>query len=377
MQLYIVAGELSGDKHGSLMLKELKKLIPELQIQGLGGPLMHEVSPAIENWVEDAAVVGFVEVIRNYGFFRRHFLELLKSIKAQKPAAVIFLDYPGFNLRLAKVLKKECPETKLIYFISPQVWAWNKGRLPQMAATLDLMLCIFPFEKEVFEKSGLKTEFVGHPLVDDIQEHTKEGLRDPQLIGLFAGSRSREIERIFPTMLECVKTLSLKHPDWRFEAAPSSQKWAQRMQELACQAGLDENTLLIKLNNYHSLMNRAGAALVTSGTATMEAALHGLPYALVYKVAPLTYWMAKKLITIPHIGMVNILMQKEVVKELIQGGFSAQSGAEELERLLLCPEERAQVLLEMQEAVAKLGPGGAAQRAAQEIAQILLPEASH
>lgn len=366
MQLYIVAGELSGDKHGALMLQELKKKAPECCIKGLGGPLMHAESHDILDWADEAAVVGVIEVLKHYRFFRKHFLQLLDAIKKDKPEAVVFLDYPGFNLRLAKKIHQECPGIKLIYFISPQVWAWNKGRLPQMAKILDLMLCIFPFEKQVFERAGLLTEFVGHPLVDDIISHKQEGLREQDLIGLFPGSRSREVERIFPTMLETIKRLHQSHPAWRFEVAPSSERWANRLKELCLEADVSENLLSIKLGNYHSLMNRANAALVTSGTATMEAALHGLPYVLVYKVNALTYRLAKYLIKIPHIGMVNILAGKGVVRELIQHDFTPEKAQQELEKLQE-PAYRENLLQEMKKAVDMLGPGGAAARAAEQV----------
>lgn len=371
MQLYIVSGELSGDKHGALMLRELKKLLPDCTVKGLGGPLMHAQQPGVQDWADEAAVVGFVEVVKNYPFFRRHFLNLLADIKRDRPEALVLIDYPGFNLRMAEAVRKNCPGTKIIYFISPQVWAWHKGRIPKMARILDLMLCIFPFEKPVFENSGLHAEFVGHPLVDDIRERRRPGSREPRLIGLFPGSRSREIERHFPVILEAAKRLNERHPDWTFETAASSDKFARRLIELRNLHGVSDKLVRISTGNYHELMDRASAGIVASGTATMEAALHELPFVLIYKVAPVTYWMAKKLIKIPYIGMVNILSDRMVTKELIQHGFTPETVSEEVENLMT-PDYREQVLSGMKESVDLLGPGGAAERAAREVAGCLL-----
>lgn len=375
MLLYIVAGELSGDKHGSLMLRELKSLLPDTEVRGLGGPLMHEEYPEIKDWADEAAVVGFVEVAKNFLFFRRHFITLLHQIKKDKPDVLVLLDYPGFNLRMAEAVKRESPGTKIVYFISPQVWAWHKGRIPKMVRIIDLMLCIFPFEKVLFETAGLPTEFVGHPLVDDINARRNENIRESHLIGLFPGSRSREIERNFPTMLQTALLLKKEHPDWTFETGASSEKFALRLKEICDSLNVPQNLVNIRLGNYHELMDRASAAIIASGTATMEAALHELPYVLIYKMSPLTFWMAKKLVTIKFIGMVNILSGKEVIKELIQDDFTPRKTADEIERLM-SEEYRENILKGMKASVDMLGQGGAARNAAESIARLVTPEST-
>lgn len=374
MLMYIVSGELSGDKHGSLLLNELKNIAPDCQVKGLGGPLMHQVCPDVEDWADEAAVVGIIEVLKHIRFFYKRFQLILNQIKADKPDVLVLIDYPGFNLRLAEAVHKQCPETKIVYFISPQVWAWHRGRIPKMAKILDLMLCIFPFEKPVFEESGLPTEFVGHPLVDDIRKRRQQGIREDNLIGLFPGSRTREIEHHFPVMMETVKLLHERHPEWTFETAASSDKFANRLEQIRQEHQIPDGLIKIHTGKYHELMDRAAAAIIASGTATMEAALHELPYVLIYKVNPLTYWMGKRLIKISWLGMVNILSDRTVVKELIQHDFSPENTAMEIERLMT-PEGRAQLLTDMNAATAPLGPGGAAARAGREIASLLqLPQ---
>lgn len=370
MKAFIIAGEMSGDKHGALLMREMRKLSPEVKFSGLGGGLMHEESPFVDNWAEEAAVIGVVEVLKKYGWFRRRFLETLDRIAEEKPDVLVLIDYPGFNLRMAEQVHRKMPDVKIAYFISPQVWAWHRGRIPKMARMLDLMMCIFPFEKPLFEEAGLWTEFVGHPLVDDILAMRRTDVRESDLIGLFPGSRSREIERHFPVFLQAVECLRHRHPNWRFEVAASHRSLRDRMLKMAEKFGLPSDTLVIGENNYHDLMDRAAVGLVASGTATLEAALHELPYALIYKVSWGTYLLGRLLIKIPYIGMVNILAKREAVKELIQHRFNAETAAAEIERLMQEPG-RTETLEGMKEAVDRLGHGGAATLAARAVMSLV------
>ncbi len=360
---YIIAGERSGDKQGALLMQELLRENPELCFKGLGGDHMSALSGEIENWTEKAAVIGFIDVFKNIRYFKRNLDNITTKIVAEQPEALILIDYPGFNQRLAERIHEQCPATKIIWFIAPMVWAWHKGRIPKLARILDLMLCTFPFEKKLFEDAGLRTEFVGHPLVDDILAMRDSARREKQLIGLFPGSRKREIDRHFPLFLELVAAAKEKHPDWHFETSASSDRLARRMERMRKAAGVSAELINIKPGSYHDLMERSSAALVTSGTATLEAALHELPFALVYRVSPLTYLMAKLLLKVRYIGMVNILVDRPVVKELIQGEFSVENSLLELERLMQ-PETRALVMQEMKASVSLLGDGGAARKAA-------------
>jgi lipid-A-disaccharide synthase len=314
MRLFVIAGETSGDTHAAALLSELRTLCPDLHISGLGGPKLHAMSTDVGDWTHDAAVVGLWDVLRRYGYFRQQFRETLDRIAREKPDAVLFVDYPGFNLRLAKALQPQRPNTKLLYYISPQVWAWNRARIPRMAHWLDRMFCIFPFEKDLYEKSGLHTDFVGHPMVAKLQILGDEA-RNPNLFALLPGSREREVRKMFPVMLAAAKIILARRPHTVFASAASSEKLQALMRDMATQAGVGCE---IGLRNARDLMQSAAAGLVASGTATLEATLCGLPYALVYKVSPLTYLAGRTVIKVPHLGMANLLTGKEIVKEFIQ-----------------------------------------------------------
>ena len=314
MHIFVIAGETSGDTHAAALLAELKSLRPELQISGLGGPKLHAMSAEVEDWTHDAAVVGLWDVLRRYGWFRQKFRKTLDRIAREKPDAVLFVDYPGFNLRMAKALQTERPRLKLLYYISPQVWAWNRARIPRMARWLDRMFCIFPFEKDLYEKSGLHTDFVGHPMAAKLEILGDEA-RNPNLFALLPGSREREVRKIFPVMLSAAKITLARRPQTVFASASSSEKLQTLMRDMAAQAGVGCE---IGLRNARDLMQTAAVGLVASGTATLEATLCGLPYALVYKVAPLTYLAGRAVIKVPHLGMANLLAGKEIVKEFIQ-----------------------------------------------------------
>ncbi len=371
MKFYVVAGEKSGDKQAALLMQELQNLNPHLSFAGLGGSRMHALEPdAIEDWAEQAAVIGVVEVLRHARFFLRRLKEMEERIAKDQPDALLLIDYPGFNQRLAQRVRKRCPNLKIVWFIAPMVWAWHKSRIPKLAATLDLMLCTFPFERPLFEKAGLRTRFVGHPLADEISATRRDNVREEKLIGLFPGSRMREVERHFPIFLQVVARLRTLHPEWKIETSASSPKLLQKMQSMAARSGVPEADINIRTGNYHSLMDRAQAALVTSGTATLEAALHNLPFALVYKVAWGTYLLGRLLLTIRFIGMVNILADSAVTQELIQSDFNVANCIAELERLMR-PEEREKTLRAMHNAVSCLAQrGGAAAVAAREIMQL-------
>ena len=223
MRIYMIAGESSGDTHGAVLMREIARLVPGTQFFGAGGPQMKKIAQGqFIDWTLEA-VVGLWDVMVKYPYFREKFYQMYREIREVDPDAVIFVDYPGFNLRLAYYLRRKQFSGKLIYYISPQVWAWNRGRIPRMAAFLDLMICIFPFEKALYEASGLKTEFVGHPMIEELDRQRIHEPRVPNLVALLPGSRSREIKRIFPVMLEAAKLLRTKDEALRFEASAASE----------------------------------------------------------------------------------------------------------------------------------------------------------
>lgn len=372
-RLYVVAGELSGDAHGAGLLRTLKTMVPAVEIHGAGGPEMAEIAgPGLCDWVEDAAVMGVWEVLKRYGWFKERFARMLAELKEFRPDVLLLIDYPGFNLRFAAAVKRECPETRLVYYISPQVWAWNKGRIPKMVRLLDEMLCLFPFEQPIFENAGLKTTFVGHPLVDELEAKRIPGVaRDEMLVGLFPGSREREVARLFPMMIGTAKRLKSWRGDLKFEVPAASAKLAAQIHGLLADAGAGD-WITVNSGESHSLMQRACCAVIASGTATLEAAYYGLPYCLVYRVAPLTYAAAKVLVKIKHIGIVNILAGEGVVEELIQAAAEPVAVSNSLKAFLESPEKRTALQARLAETAAKLGGAGAHERAAHAVAGWLL-----
>jgi lipid-A-disaccharide synthase len=368
-RVYVVVGELSGDAHGAGLLRSLKAIVPGVEIRGVGGPQMAEiVGDGLEDWVEDAAVMGIWEVLKHYRWFKQRFSEMLAEVKRFSPDVLLLIDYPGFNLRFAEAVKRECPQTRIIYYISPKVWAWNKRRIPVMARLLDEMLCLFPFEPPIFEAAGLKAAFVGNPLIDELEEQRLADVRrDDQLVGLFPGSREREVARLFPLMIETAQRLQAKQRGLKFEVPAASARLADQIRGLLAGAGAGE-LITVTSGGSHSLMQRACCAVIASGTATLEAAYYQLPYCLVYRTAPLTYALAKVLVKIKFIGLVNILAGEEVVEELIQGAAHPTAVERSLGAFLESPAKREALQERLAETCIKLGGKGAHERAAKAVA---------
>ncbi len=365
MKLYLVAGEASGDARGAELIRSLRARRDDIEFLGFGGPRMAGLAPAIHDWIERAAVIGIINVVKNYGYFRRQFDLALAEIARQNPDAVVLIDYPGFNLRLAAALRRTASKAKIIDYISPQVWAWNRSRIPKMARILDLMICIFPFEKPLYEQSGLRTVFVGHPMLDSLAQERLEGGREPNLLGLFPGSRDREVNKIYPVMLDAARLLAQTRPNLRIEAAAASVEMRTRMEEigrnwpgLRCEIGV---------GNAHALMQRATAGMVASGTATLEAAFFELPFVLLYKAAWLTFAIGRRLVKVKWLGMPNILADREVVREFLQEDAQPAAIAAEVGRLLDSEQARAALRSDLRAVIAKLGAPGASNRAAEAI----------
>jgi lipid-A-disaccharide synthase len=372
LQLYFVAGEVSGDAHGAAVLTALHALRPGWAFHGRGGPRLRAVAGAgLEDWCDQAAVVGLWEVLKRYGYFRAQFARVLAEIERLRPASVVLIDYPGFNLRLAAELRRRQLPLKIIYYISPQVWAWNRGRIPRMARLLDLMICIFPFEPALYAPAGLKSVFAGHPLVESLRHAgPAETVREMDLVGLFPGSRLREVRKIFPVMLAAARLLQGRRPELRFASAAPSERVEEELRRLRAAAGWSEAELPVGIGDARTLMRRAAAGMVASGTATVEAATLGLPMAIVYRVAWLTYWVGRAVVRVPFLGMVNLLAGREIVREFLQSAARPAAIAAELARLLdPADPARAQQLAALREVVAGLGGGGAAESAATAIVE--------
>jgi lipid-A-disaccharide synthase len=378
--LYFVAGEVSADNHGAALMRSLRELDGELKFIGRGGPQMQEVAGEsaigrirgggqFKNWIGDAAVLGLWEVLRKYGYFREQFHETLREIRESKPDAVVLIDYPGFNLRLARALRRQAPQQKIIYYISPQVWAWNRGRIKRMAHFIDLVLCIFPFEVDLYNQAGLRALFVGHPMIERLQARKIDTQRDENLIGLFPGSRSREVRKIFPVMLETARELRQHNSNLRFEIAAASEELAQEMKPVV--AGSDQSrdreAIQITVDQTAEIMQRAWAGIVASGSATLEAAYFQLPFVLIYKVAWPTYLAARLVVNVKYLGMPNLLADKEVVPEFIQHHAKPNAIVKAVQPLIENANGRKRMISQFDAIIPQLGDIGASQTAARAV----------
>ncbi len=370
--IYFVAGEASGDNHGAALMRSLRESDVDLNFIGRGGPQMRMIAgEKFKNWIENAAVVGLWEVIKKYGYFREKFRETLDEIEENKADAVILIDYPGFNLRLARALRRRSAKQKIIYYISPQVWAWNRGRIKKMARFLDLMLCIFPFEAELYNKSRLRTVFVGHPMVERLRTRKLDIERDPNLIGLFPGSRHREVRKIFPILIETAHELHQQRANLHFEVAAASETLASKISDTLANAHVKEGLFRVVTDETAATMQRASLGIVASGSATLEAAYFRLPYVLIYKVAWPTYLAARLVVNVKFLGMPNVLANKEVVPEFIQHRAKPKTIAKAVLQLINNPAARDRMISEFDQIVAKLGEGGASKKAARAIVEEL------
>lgn len=349
-RIHVLAGEHSGDLHGAGLISALRERDPALLFAGAGGPRMRAAAngadDGLEDWVDQAGVTGLWEVLKRYGWFKRQFETQRQRIREWQPDTVVLVDYPGFNLRLAKVLRRDHPDMRLVYFIAPQVWAWKKGRIKTMARDLDLMICIFPFERPLFENAGLRTVFCGHPLVDTLWH--KPGTagdqpvghgRDLRLVAFFPGSRRNEVERLGPVLVATARRMAVADPGRVFAFSAASDSLAARLREwlMASAIPKDRWQVVVGREQAHRLMREAAVGAVASGTATLEAACLGLPHVLVYRVNWFTYLMARLVVDIRHLGIVNVIADETVVAELIQGRCNPAAIEQALGGLLLDP----------------------------------------
>ena len=378
--VYFVAGERSGDNHGAALLTALRARAPEMRFVGRGGPKMRALAGGnFRDWTDDTAVVGLWEVIKRYPFFREQFHDTISEIEAARPSAIILIDYPGFNLRLARVLHLKFPELRIVYYISPQVWAWNQRRVSQMAQSIDLMLCIFPFEPEFYEASGLRAIFVGHPMMSVIPSEVEgsrgeslkptstvvDSPRDDKLVGLFPGSREREVKKIFPVMRQAATELLHQNHNLRFVVSAASERLADLIRADLC--GKHAEKFSIVMGDARSVMAGVNVGMVASGTATLEAALSELPFVLIYRVAWLTYLAARLVVKVKYLGMPNVLVNREIVPEFIQHKAQPRSIAAAVGRLLTDKTARARMLADFANVAQKLGRSEASANAAEAI----------
>jgi lipid-A-disaccharide synthase len=366
--IYFVAGEASADNHGAALMCALLSLDTDFRFVGRGGPKMKAIAGAnFENWTDKSGVLGLWEVLKQYGYFRKQFHATLREIADSQADAVVLIDYPGFNLRLARALRKRASGRKIIYYISPQVWAWNRGRIKKMARWIDLMLCIFPFEAELYNQSGLRTIFVGHPMLERLQAAKSDIQRDPNLVGLFPGSRSREVRKILPILIETSRELVRRKPNLRFEIAGASIGLKREIEQILDGRSCDRRLFTIKVGETNAIMQRAFAGIVASGSATLEAAYFRMPFVLVYKVSWITYLAGRLLVKVKYLGMPNVLANKEVVPEFIQQQAQPNKLATALLRLIDDASARQRMISDFDATINSLGQGGASEQAAHAI----------
>ena len=351
-----IAGEASGDTNAAAVIKCLRAQAPKLQVCGAGGPKMRAAGMELLFDLTEHAVVGLVEVLKNYGKFKRFFDQLLAEVGNRQPRAVVLVDFPGFNLRFAKALKRRYPQTKVIYYISPQLWAWHASRAKQIARDVDLLLTIFPFEKAWYAARvpKLRVEFVGHPLAERRQ---KTGDRSQKTVLLLPGSREREVAKIWPVLLGVVDKL----PDVKFIAAAVDERTAVMIRH---------PRVRVEIGKARDLMREATLAITASGTATMECAYAGCPMIVVYKVNWLTYLVGRLLVTVSWLAMPNVIAGKSIVPELIQHQASPSRVAAAARSLLQDVGERRTMQRELAAVVAQLGGAGSSDRAARLICQV-------
>ncbi|MCB0736620.1 MAG: lipid-A-disaccharide synthase [Bacteroidetes bacterium] len=357
MKYFIIAGEASGDLHGANLIRAIKEKDAQAEFAFWGGDQMAEASKTEPlKHISELAFMGFVEVLANLKTILANFKLCEKHIQEFEPNKVILIDYPGFNLRMAKHIKSI--NLPVIYYISPQVWAWKENRVKKIKQYVDQMLCILPFEKAFYQKWNYETAYVGHPLLDVVAQFQAAVEKiDNAPIALIPGSRKQEIAKMLPIMLKT----ATKFPNENFivTGAPAINE------SFYYQFQLPDN-VQIMFGQTHQIMHKAKAALVTSGTATLETALFNTPEVVCYKGNYISYLLAKQLVKIKYISLVNLIMDKEVVKELIQGDFTAKNCIAELQKLL-SQQGRATMLAEYKTLRTKLGGVGASARAAELI----------
>lgn len=373
-KILIIAGEASGDVHGSSLVRELRKANSSLEVFGIGGDKMKKEGVELIFHIDKLSFMGFFEVIKNLSFIRGVMKTMVSVAETKRPDLVILIDYPGFNLRFAKKLKKL--GIPVIYYISPQVWAWGGNRVKKMRGLIDKMVVIFPFEKEIYKKFGLDCEFVGHPLLEvtrpilPLEDFPKKFdiRKNDVVVGLLPGSRWQEVEKILPIMLESCKFLKtrIKNLKVLLGLAPTIKKdKIENLQNLAgSQARIVENLT-------YDLMKHSNLLLIASGSATLECAILGTPFLVLYKTSLWTYLIAKSLISIPDIALANVVAGKRIVPEFIQNKAIPNRIAEEMYEILTDRERYKTIQNELKKVKGKLGEEGASKKAAQIVTEML------
>lgn len=373
MKFYIIAGEASGDLHASNLVKELNIIQPQSEFRGWGGDLMKKKGVKLVKHYRELAFMGFIEVVANLKTILNNIKFCKKDITEFKPDALILIDYPGFNLRIAEWAHKQ--GIKVFYYISPQVWAWNQSRVKKMKKVIDRLFVILPFEKDFFKQHDMDVDFVGHPLLDEIENHSnsianqsdynifeKDLIPNKPVIALLPGSRKQEIKTMLPLMLDLMND----YPQFKFIIAGVNTLKGQFYQDI-----IKDHKVAIVYNQTYNLLNIAHAALVTSGTATLETALFKVPQTVCYKGNFISFYIARKIIKIKYISLVNLILDKPLIKELIQNEFNINTLKQEFEKISLNQDYRNYLENEYNQLKVKLGGKGASEKTAQLIIEYI------
>jgi lipid-A-disaccharide synthase len=370
-RILVIAGEASGDLHGAGVVRELKRLDPTVDIFGVGGDKMSAAGMNVIFHVRELAVMGFLEVLKHLPVLKAVERTLMAVIRGKKPDVVLLIDYPGFNLRFARRIRGL--GMKIAYYISPQVWAWNRGRVNRMKGLIDRMMVILPFEEEIYTAAGIEARFVGHPLLEVLSEPQAHGAfckrydldESRPILGIFPGSRKQEIERIFPAMLGAAGILAARHGVQPVVGVSS-------LLEFDFMKGFVREGSAVRLlrNATYDIMKNSRVAIVTSGTATLETGWFGTPMVVVYKTSWPTYLIGRLLIRVKNIGLVNIVAGREVVPELIQARVTPAAVADAAEPFLRDDRLHAETAGALEIIRERLGTPGASARVAEALLEM-------
>jgi len=375
--IFIFAGEKSGDLHGGKLVSSLLHTHPHLNIEGVGGPEMRAAGLTCILPMEDFQVMGFIDVFLALPKLIRQFYAIRNAILEKQPKVVVFIDYPGFNLRMASALRKKNYKGKLCHFICPSVWAWGKKRIPLMAKSLDLLLTILPFEKKYFSETSLKVDFVGHPLIQKIASYPYQTLAFPKgrrIIGIFPGSREKELRRNFPEHLKVAKQLLKDDPSCFFVVSVSEPRFHAQLTQMIHLEGLNlsQDIMLLPTEQTYDLMQSAEMAIAKSGTVTLELALHEVPTVVTYGISPLDLFIARDLLRIrlPFYCLVNIIGEKEIFPELFGPNLTVSTLYKKAKEFLFDKDKQQQCRRLCKELRLSMGSTDASEEAARLIAQL-------
>ena len=374
-RILISAGEASGDIHAAKLVKAMRQLCPTIEFFGIGGNQMRRAGVDIIVDANELGVIGVVELLRK----ARHIYQALQTIRqqmrTQQPQLLILIDCPGINLRLARTAKKL--GIKVLYYIPPQLWAWRRqARMQTIRSCVDKALVVLPFEQAFYQQAFVSTEYVGHPLTDEVKcspsktntENHSQPSTQSLTVALLPGSRRSEIERLLPTMLTAAKQLKRRYPKMQFILPLASSLTEAEIQVFLASSPLK---ITVVTDGKHDALAACDAAIVTSGTTTLEVTLLGIPMVVVYKLSPITYWLARLLVKGPYISLCNIIAAKPIVKELIQQQATASNIADEIQNILQNPNYRKQMMTALQQIKESLGEGKVSERAAKAALALL------